>query len=96
MRNRYLVSYDISDPRRLRAVFKMLKGYGEHLQYSVFRCDLTRGHRERMLGELEVLIHHRDDRVMIVDLGPTGDTTDGRFRFLGRSIPPPSGGPLIV
>lgn len=28
MRQRYLVTYDIGDPKRLRKVFKLLKGYG--------------------------------------------------------------------
>lgn len=96
MRNRYLVRYDVSDPKRLRAVFKALKGYGDHLQYSVFRCDLTASQRQWLLGDLESLIHHREDRVMIVDIGPVGPGVEGRFQFLGRSIPPPSDEPVIV
>ena len=42
----YLVCYDIRDPKRWRRCFKLLKGYGEGLQYSVFRCRLTK----RQLG----------------------------------------------
>ena len=40
----YLVCYDIRDPQRWRRCFKLLKGYGEGLQYSIFRCrlDMTR------------------------------------------------------
>ena len=41
MRTSYLVSYDISDDKRLRQVFKIMRGYGDHLQYSVFECQLT-------------------------------------------------------
>ena len=37
----YLVSYDIADPKRLKTVFKVMKGWGDHLQFSVFRCDLN-------------------------------------------------------
>ena len=40
-RGRYLVAYDIRDPRRLREVHRIVKGYGVSLQYSVFVCDLT-------------------------------------------------------
>ena len=39
-RMRYLVSYDISDPKRLRKVARSLEGFGVRLQYSVFECPL--------------------------------------------------------
>ncbi len=39
-RIRYLVSYDICDPKRLRRVAKILEGFGTRLQYSVFECPL--------------------------------------------------------
>ena len=41
MRSSYLVCYDISNDKRLRQVFKTMRGYGDHLQYSVFECQLT-------------------------------------------------------
>ncbi|HUM81972.1 MAG TPA: CRISPR-associated endonuclease Cas2, partial [Methanothrix sp.] len=37
----YIVSYDIMDPRRLHTVHKTMKGFGEPIHYSVFRCNLT-------------------------------------------------------
>lgn len=41
MRNTYIVSYDIADPKRLRKVSKTMKAWGDHLQYSVFgRCPI--------------------------------------------------------
>ena len=47
MRNVYLVTYDIRDDRRLRAVFKVMSGFGQHVQYSVFRCELSPANRAR-------------------------------------------------
>ena len=38
----HLVCYDIRDPKRWRRCFKLLKGYGVSLQYSIFRCYLSR------------------------------------------------------
>ncbi|MFA7096009.1 MAG: CRISPR-associated endonuclease Cas2, partial [Gammaproteobacteria bacterium] len=38
----YIVSYDIADAKRWRAVFKIMKGYGEWLQLSVFQCRMSR------------------------------------------------------
>jgi CRISPR-associated protein Cas2 len=32
----YIITYDISDDRRWRRVFKLMKGYGRWLQLSVF------------------------------------------------------------
>jgi CRISPR-associated protein Cas2 len=43
MRNRYLICYDISNEKRPRKVFKAMRSYGDsdHLQFSVFECQLT-------------------------------------------------------
>ncbi len=41
MRNTYLVCYDITDDKRRERVFKVCKNHGEHLQFSVFECDLN-------------------------------------------------------
>jgi CRISPR-associated protein Cas2 len=42
-RRRYIVAYDIADPKRLRATHKALTGVGDPLQESVFLCDLCGG-----------------------------------------------------
>jgi CRISPR-associated protein Cas2 len=44
-----LISYDICDPKRLPKVAKLMEGYGERVQYSVFECTLT----ERQIQELQ-------------------------------------------
>lgn len=36
-----VISYDIVDDRRRARVATLLKGYGAHVQGSVFECDLT-------------------------------------------------------
>ena len=41
MRNTYLVCYDITEDKRRDRVFKVCKNHGEHLQFSVFECDLN-------------------------------------------------------
>ncbi|HUT57607.1 MAG TPA: CRISPR-associated endonuclease Cas2, partial [Phycisphaerae bacterium] len=40
MRRRYLVTYDISDDKRRDLVFKTLRDRGDHVQFSVFLCEL--------------------------------------------------------
>lgn len=89
MRNRYLVAYDISDPKRWRAVFRTMRGYGDHLQYSVFRCDLSPQERMLLIEALTPLIHHGEDQVLIVDLGPAEGRAKDCATVLGRPSPPP-------
>jgi len=97
MRNMFLVTYDITDPKRLRRVFKVLNGYGDHLQYSVFRCDLSKKERMLLLTDLSDVIHHRDDQVLFVDLGPAeGVTTEARISALGKAYEPMTRRVVIV
>ncbi len=96
MRQRYLVTYDIRDPKRLRRVFKLMKGYGTHLQLSVFRCDLSEYALATMRAALRQEIDPTEDQVLIVDVGPS----DGRgamvFESLGRAYAEPDREPRIV
>jgi CRISPR-associated endonuclease Cas2 len=58
IRQTYVVSYDISHPRRWRKVYRLMLGYGEWTQYSVFRCDLTPREVLELRGKIGALIHH--------------------------------------
>lgn len=86
MRTVYLVTYDISDPTRLRNVFKHMRRHGEHLQLSVFRCHLSKRERIRMEADLSEIIHHREDQVLFVDLGPENGRGEDVVRALGRAL----------
>jgi len=71
MRTTYLVCYDIADDKRLRRVFKLCKNYGNHLQFSVFECELNPTEKVRMETGLGNLIDHAKDQVLFVSLGPS-------------------------
>lgn len=73
-----------------------MKGYGQHLQYSVFVCDLSRGEKAQMQVELGDVIQHRVDSVAIVDLGAIQNDTALHFEFMGARRPLPNSGPVIV
>lgn len=64
-RHWYLLGYDIRDPKRWRAVYKTLKGNGERVQYSLFRCRLNRTELEALRWELEQILDPADDLVVI-------------------------------
>lgn len=96
LRVRYVVAYDISDDKRLRKVYKTMCGYGDPLQYSVFRCDLNAREKVELISALTEIIHHREDRVLIIDLGPASGRADERMETLGRSDLPPVRRAIVV
>jgi CRISPR-associated protein Cas2 len=69
----YILSYDIADPKRLRAMHKLAKAFGRPLQYSVFACMLRREDRVRLATRIEGLIQPNEDRVILLDLGTVAD-----------------------
>lgn len=96
MTKRYFVTYDIADPDRLRRVFKVMKGAGDHVQFSVFRCDLSDVQREVLLAKLRAEIHAVEDQVLFIDLGPSEGEAEGRVTALGRSYDEPTRGCVII
>jgi CRISPR-associated protein Cas2 len=61
----WLVSYDVRDPKRLRKAAKLMEGRGHRVQYSVFRCWLSRTDMERLRWELTELLDPADDVLLI-------------------------------
>jgi CRISPR-associated protein Cas2 len=61
----WLVCYDVRDPERLRKAAKHLEGYGERMQYSVFRCWMTRVEMERLRWELTEILAPEDDVLLM-------------------------------
>jgi CRISPR-associated protein Cas2 len=81
----YVVTYDIADPKRWRAIFALMKGYGEWLQLSVFQCRLSRRRHAELIATVDEIIHHAEDHVLIIDLGPA-DTVEPRVTSLGKEF----------
>jgi CRISPR-associated protein Cas2 len=93
--NLYIVAYDISDPRRWRRVFRLMNGYGEWLQLSVFQCRLSRRRRVELKFALGAIIDHAQDHVVILDLGPATGIRP-RVESLGKPFTVVERGPVIV
>jgi CRISPR-associated protein Cas2 len=72
-RVRYLVSYDVCHPKRLRRVARALEGFGVRLQYSVFECPLDPLRLAKLKAELQPLLNHDEDQVLFVSLGPSAN-----------------------
>lgn len=97
-RRHLLVCYDVRDARRLRRVHRVVRDFGEPLQYSVFVCRLdatTQAELERRVLEV---IDTRVDSVVLVDCGPVGAATRARLpglRMLGAPTLPDLPGAVI-
>jgi CRISPR-associated protein Cas2 len=88
MRNTYLVCYDIRNDLRLRKVHKTMRGFGDHLQYSIFECQFTPSDVGRCRHLLSRIINHREDQVLFVDLGPEEGRGDRVITALGLPYVP--------
>ena len=96
MRNRFLVCYDVTDPRRLALTYKKMNGFGEPAQYSVFFCDLSPKERVMLEEALTEILNLKEDRVLIVDLGPTEGRGQVSFKTMGKAKALPNRSALVV
>lgn len=80
----YIVTYDIGDQKRWRAVFRLMNGYGEWVQLSVFQCRLSRKRHAEMLATLDEIINNKEDHVVIIDVG-TAENVAPKVVSLGKS-----------
>ncbi len=95
-RTRYLVSYDISDAKRLRQVHKTIKDFGWPMQYSVFICDLDAVEMLMLKQAVADIIHHGEDAVAFINLGPPANRGRECFDFMGARTSLPTSGPTII
>ncbi|WP_421621546.1 CRISPR-associated endonuclease Cas2 [Alkalilimnicola ehrlichii] len=91
----YIVAYDISCPKRWRRVFKIMKGYGEWLQLSVFQCRLSRQRHAELVALLDGIIHHEHDHVVTMEVG-LADKIRPKVTSLGKDYEPVAREPVIV
>lgn len=64
-RDWYLVCYDIRDPQRWRKSYKLLNGYGERVQYSIFRCRMSKRMLEQLRWELAQVLSDEDSILLV-------------------------------
>ena len=57
------ISYDISDDKRRTKIHKMLKSYGQWMQYSVFECDVTDSQYAKLRARLSKVIKPEEDSI---------------------------------
>lgn len=70
-RLRYLLCYDIRDPKRLRRVHRTIRDWGFPIQFSVFEVELTIQERTGLVEALEGLIEASEDKIRFYHIHPS-------------------------
>ncbi len=83
MRSNYLVTYDIRDEKRLRDIYRKMRGYGNALQYSVFLCRLSYAEKLLMIEAIQNIIKQNEDSVIIIYLGNNSGKGLDEIKFIG-------------
>ena len=87
-RRLYLCSYDVADDKRRDRLFDLLSGLGEHVQYSVFLCELTPREHASMIGAGSEIIHQEEDQLLVLNIGPSNLDWPVHLRCVGRCWTP--------
>jgi CRISPR-associated protein Cas2 len=96
VRRCFLVCYDISNAKRLRLVHRIVKGYGEAWQYSIFFCVLKSIDRVRIQTELEEVMNLQEDQVLLIDLGENLDDARSAATVIGQSLGTVEKGMVVI
>ena len=96
MRNVFLVCYDVADDKRLRRTHRKMRGFGDPLQYSIFRCELSPTERQLLKEALWEILNWQQDRVMLIDLGPVRARGDQCIECWGEPLNEPRGRRAVV
>lgn len=67
-RTLYVIAYDISSDRRRTKVHKVLCGFGQWTQYSLFECYLTKKEHLTLREKLDRILEPDDDSVRFYPL----------------------------
>jgi CRISPR-associated protein Cas2 len=88
MRRWHLVAYDVRDDQRLRKASQILSGYGERLQYSLFRCRLNAVELERLLWELGKVLAKEDSLLIVSLCRQCAESVRERGKAVSWDVPP--------
>ena len=93
---RRLIAYDIPDDRRRSRAARVLEGFGDRVQYSVFVVDALPAQFVSLQAALEAVLDPGEDSVLVCDLGLTATLGAEQFSFLGRSREISVDGPIVI
>ncbi len=83
-RSFYLVSYDISDDKLRLKIARLLEGYGERVQYSLFEIWATPREMGRLRQQLTRLVKRSDQHVGSIRIYPLCAVCRTRREIVGE------------
>jgi CRISPR-associated protein Cas2 len=87
-RRLYFCTYDMADDKRRNHMFQVMKDHGEHVQYSVFLCELTDAEHARLIYLSRQILHEKEDQLLILDIGIPGLDWTQQLSCVGRTWTP--------
>jgi CRISPR-associated protein Cas2 len=81
----YIIAYDLSSDRRRTKVHKVLSGFGQWTQYSLFECYLSEKQYLQLRARLDKILEESSDSVRFYRLC---GSCEAKVETVGR--PPPS------
>jgi CRISPR-associated protein Cas2 len=63
-----VISYDVPEDKRRTQIHKVLKSYGQWMQFSVFECNLTETEYAKLRVRLQKLIKPEQDSIRFYTL----------------------------
>ena len=78
-----IVIYDISDPKRLRRIAKIMEDYGTRVQKSIFELEIDNRTFQEMKARIEAVIEPSADGVKYF---PICEKCAGTVEIIGRGI----------
>ncbi len=77
----YSICYDVRDDHRRLRIAKLLEGFGDRVQYSVFELNLERDELERLKRKAVSILNPKEDLLRIY---PLCAGCVGRIEILGE------------
>lgn len=94
----YIVAYDITEPKRLNRIAKLLNRYGQRVQKSVYECDIDECRYQELRNKLKRLMRGDDSviayRLRRFSTQPTADYLNPQTKLptpspVAEAMPPP-------
>lgn len=89
-RRYYLLCYDIASDnegdKRRNKVFEALLARGDHVQFSVFICELNPRELAELQAILLAILDHKKDQVLYIDLGQANNPLDLGVHTIGAPL----------
>ncbi len=72
-----------------------MRGHGQAVQYSVFRCFLTPTRKMKLMSRLLKIVNVHEDQVILFELGSADSAMTRPIEVIGQALEKPDVGPKV-